>query len=173
MKKISIITIILTVFFLIGCSIDYKCQIDTKIDPKIHIIGKDKNVKILIEYNLGPVYVLDQLDNISDVDAFFFHQKKDTFNDIRIKWKTDNYGLSTTYIHYFFNGKEYKGKEYPSFETIYKNRLEIPGIKWLVFEGVEYKDGISSDTLNSDSSNNIEEEQKERPKQNPSPKEKL
>lgn len=77
MRKWLPIFFIPLVFFLIGCE-NYRCELETDINPTIHILGQGEETKIIMEYQLGPIDVVDPLEDVDEVDAFFFLERKDT-----------------------------------------------------------------------------------------------
>lgn len=140
--------LLIPVFFLIGCE-NYRCELETEIYPTIHIIGQGEETKIIMEYELGPLNVIDPLKDTDEVDAFFLVEKKDTIENSPIKLKIRRGSLSIRGdgTHYYIHSKEYSGEEGPSLQLLYDNREAFPEMKWTVFDGVEYKNGAPREVV--------------------------
>lgn len=106
-----------------------------------------------MEYKLGPLYVLDSLQGISEIDAFFFENKKNQFQRVKIEMTIDDLGLSNEGIYYTFDGKTYVGakNERPSMKSLLENRLDIPGIKWTIYKEEKFENGAPDSILRGES----------------------
>ena len=158
MKKFCVFyLLIITLFFLIGCSVDYQCKIDKEIQPTIHVIGNSEKAKVIVEYNLGPLYMLDQLKDITPVDAFFFSQREGKFNSVRMNLTLDNYGFSNSGVHYTFDGKEYTGTEPPRLDYLFEHRLELVDVKWTIYDEKEFETGAPMEILKNEKIEKVDE----------------
>jgi len=163
MKKYLIwFPMLLSLFFLIGCDINYQCKIDTKIDPRIYVIGNDEKAIVILEYNLGPIYMLDSLKDITPVDAFFFRKKYGEFKEIKLTATVDSAGLSDKGPYYEFDGKSFKGTERLYIKDLFEYRLEMPELKWTIYNEEEFENGAPLSILKGI---DIEQEKEEIPKQ--------
>jgi len=177
MRKWLPVLFIPLVFFLIGCE-KYRCELEKEIYPAIHILGEGEEIKIIMEYKLGPITVVDQLQDVDEIDAFFLVEKKDIIESspIKLRIRLGSMKLSKDGTYYHINSKEYRGEDCPSIQTLYNHRDILP-IKWTIFNEVEYENGAPRDVVLGIEENKNEkqsdEKQETAPKSEPTKRKRL
>jgi hypothetical protein len=123
-----------------------------------------------MEYELGPIAVVDQLQDVDEVDAFFFLERKDKIEagTIKLKIQRGSIKLKKDGTYYYINSKEYRGEDGPSLKTLYDYRESFPEIKWTIFNETEYKNGAPIEVVLGKEENKNEKQSDE--KQETAPK---
>ena len=138
---------IVCLFSFAGCE-DYRCQMETTIKPKVNIVGSGEQINVILEYNLGSIYVVDNLEGLKPVDSYYFETRGKDLEKINLRIKKGTLGLSSDGCYYIFDGTEYKGSKCISLKSLYDNRISLyPELQWSIFDEVEFKNGAPYEVI--------------------------
>lgn len=170
MRKLGYLLLLIISLSFIGCE-NYKYHLETEIDGKIHLIGNGPEAKVIIEYNLGPFYIVDSIPYLDEVDIFYFSKLPKECKFEIVSEKT-NWKLSADGIYYIYNGAKYKGSKFISVEDAWNNRKSLPGLYWKMIDGIEKNEGFftEEEIQNIISKRKIGDTPEEEPKEVTTPK---
>lgn len=150
---------------MFGCE-NYRVEIDTEIEPKIHVIGSGEDAYVILEYDLASaIHVVDSLEDLTPVDIFYFTERQNDEMKINLRVISGEMNYTTYGYYYIFSGNEYKGSKKPNYEMLVAFRDQISGFKWKIYDGDYYDEPIPDSEIKRDDDVKEEIEENE-----PSPK---
>ena len=150
MKKVAVLFLLVFSFVIIGCDSN-KYEIKTKIDPKYTIeANKDENKVIGLEYKLGPLLILDEVE-ITPMQFRYITNHPDL--DLEVCVIYGDFSNSENGFYYYLKGIRFGEDETEPTELsdLMNYSDQIPGFVWFVKDNKEIKSvsNTSSDTSNS------------------------
>ena len=121
-------------FIFISCA-DNSFQVDTKISPKVTIVGN----LLAIQYDLGDLRVLDEWKDIN-ASEFLFLAQEDNIKEINLKFYCDDSGVNTPYFNYTINHIEVRTNPIAT-RILFRYVNSFPDVRWIIKDEKE----VSSD----------------------------
>jgi hypothetical protein len=141
MKKILMLIIAASLFVVSGCT-ENKFEISNKIHPTILDFGGN----IAMEYKLGNILVLDELNDLNVAQTMYFVNNKDTIElQLIIKYE-DSCPCFTEFEYYLGGNKIEVNRDVVEAKVLMENYDNISNFIWFIKDGKEILNQLPAST---------------------------
>jgi len=148
MKRILMLITAVSLFVISGCT-ENKFEISNKIYPTVLDVGAN----IAIEYKLGDIIVLDELNDLNLAQSLYILKNKDNLELQLIITYEDDCGCFTEFEYYLGGNKIEVNKDVVEAKILMANYHKISNFIWIVKDGRKMSNQLPSSTAIFDNQN--------------------
>ena len=128
------ITLLCSIVLLISACDNTNYEIQTAIEPEVLNIN-DKKETVSIKYNLGPVPVIDDLEDLKDSHIVWIDNTKNNLKLNLLVRYSDQNGSSINGFHYYYGSTKLCRTQPVDLDHLCRFSEDIPGFKWFIRDG--------------------------------------
>lgn len=153
MEKYISLFLLIFMFLFMGCT-DNSFQVDTKISPKVTVVGN----LLAVQYDLGDLRVLDEWKDIN-ASEFLFLAQEGNIKEINLKFYCDDSGVNTPYFNYTINHIEIRTNPVRT-RILFRYVDSFPDVKWIIKDEKQVSSDDSEEKKTESSPSNAKSDTK-------------